>query len=450
MRSAAASASRCARCAPSAPASRSSSRTATRASSSSRWRAIRRSAGRATSSACTSTASAARSRPRAGCGSGCRNRGQSPIFSYACGSIPLRSCAAALLLAMCAAGAARSEDTLERGAQAQRSLEERLKEKARTIPGTDTLYLIAGYVQVDGHWTRRELSGEEKDTFLASAIPFGAADSDSRLSVRASQINAILYTPTSWGGFRALAQADLFAYEEGAKPNLTQLAARFGDWLTVGKTYSTFMDEEAWPSTLDYNGPSGAVFVRQALVRGSLPVAEKLRLEVALEDGGGGRADFVARARFEGDRLHAQLAGLSRSDGSGFSASVSLRVGEGRRLLAQWTSGKGIEGYFNDGLSSVGGTLESPKLQGGYFYYEHQWLSRWSTTAGISELRAKGDDAQPADDLKRVQYASANLVHRLTPNLYLGGEPLRGMAERQNGAQASDSRIQLSARYLIF
>src|SRR5262245_32901881 len=358
--------------------------------------------------------------------------------------------AAALLLALCAAGFARGEDTMERGAQAERSLEERLKAKARTVPGTDTLYLIGGYVQLDGHWTRRELNGEEKDTFLASAIPFGAADSDVRLGVRASQINAILYTPTTWGGFRALAQADLFAYEEGARPNVTQLAARFGDWLTVGKTYSTFMDEEAWPSTLDYNGPSGAVFVRQFVVRGSLSVAENLRLEAALEDGGAGRADFVARARFDRDRLHVQLAGLSRSDGSGFSASAALQVGEGRRLLAQWSSGKGIDGYFNDGLSSVGGTLESPNLHGGYFYYEHKWLSRWSTTAGISELRAKGDDAQPADDLKRVQYASANLVHRLTPNLYLGGELLWGRAERRDGEQASDSRIQLSARYLIF
>jgi len=32
---------------------------------------------------------------------------------------------------------------------------------------------------------------------------------------------------------------------------------RLGEWLTVGNTYSTFMDDEAWPATLDYNGPSG-------------------------------------------------------------------------------------------------------------------------------------------------------------------------------------------------
>jgi hypothetical protein len=50
--------------------------------------------------------------------------------------------AAALLLALCAAGPARGEgDTLERGAQADASLEERLKEKARTIPGTETRYV---------------------------------------------------------------------------------------------------------------------------------------------------------------------------------------------------------------------------------------------------------------------------------------------------------------------
>jgi hypothetical protein len=191
----------------------------------------------------------------------------------------------ALLLGLVAAGAARGEgDTVERGAQAAESLEERLKASARTIAGTDTRYLIAGYLQLDGLWTRRELSGDEKDTFLASAIPFGAADKDARLGIRASQFNAIVHTPTDWGGFTGHAQLDLFAYDEGAKPNLTQATLRFGEWLTVGKTYTTFMDDSAWPSTLDYNGPSGAVFVRQFVVRGSLPVAEGLRLEASLED----------------------------------------------------------------------------------------------------------------------------------------------------------------------
>ena len=397
--------------------------------------------------------------------------------------------ALALLVALCAAGAARGEgDTVERGAQADASLEERLKASARTIEGTDTRYLIAGYLQLDGLWTRRELSGDEKDTFLASAIPFGAADQDTRLGIRASQFNAIVRTPTDWGGFTGHAQLDLFAYDEGAKPNLTQLALRFGEWLTVGKTYTTFMDDTAWPSTLDYNGPSGAVFVRQFVVRGSVPIAEGLRLEAALEDpqanesvGGpnftasakADRPDIVARLRYEGERLHAQIAGLSRSvtysaqlaslasvrrtvSGYGVSASAALQIGEGDRLLVQWNEGEAIGRYFNDGLSSLGavydagGTLEPLKLTGAYLYYERTWAERWTTTAGVSALRTRSESLRPAADLQRIEYVSANLVHRLRTNLFLGAEALWGRAERVDATRADDSRIQLTARYYLY
>ena len=377
------------------------------------------------------------------------------------------------LFLLCAAGAARAEgDRLERGASADASLEERLEAAARTIPGTRIRYLFAGFLQLDGHWTRRELTGDEKDAFLSSAIPFGAADSDTRIHVRTSQLNAILKAPTSWGELTAHAQADLFKYEEGTKPNVTQFVARLGDWLTVGKTYSTFMDDEAWPATIDYNGPSGAVFSRQFVLRGGVGLTEGLRIEAALEDpqeDNAERPDLAARLRFESERLHAQLAGLSRSvtftssagasreiSGWGVSASAGVAIGEGDRLLVQWTSGKGIGRYFNDGLSGIGavfeagGTIEPLELTGAYLYYERKWADRWTTTAGVSELRTKSEGLRPAEDLKRAQYVSANLVHRLSADLFLGAELLWGNAERVDGTQADDTRVQLAVRYLIY
>jgi len=395
--------------------------------------------------------------------------------------------AAAFVLLLCAAGAAYGEDVMERGAPADRSLEERLKEKARSLFGSDIRYVLAGYLQADALFTRKELAGEEKDTFLSSAIPFGAAGSDARLGVRASQFNALFQTP-SWGGVQGLVQADLFAYEEGARLNFTQVAVRFGEWLTVGKTYSTFMDDENWPGTIDYNGPSGAVFARQMVLRGSLPLGEKLRIEAALEDpqaeaSAGGpnfsvassaeRPDFVARLRFAGERLNAQVAGLSRSvtytaqagpaaaasrgiSGKAINLSAGLKVGEEDRLLAQWNRGEGISRYFNDGISGLGavfdagGRLEPLELTGLYLYYERQWAARWKSVVGVSELRTDSEGLRPAGDLTRLRYASASLLHRLKPDLFVGAELLWGKATRQDGAEAGDSRLQLTARYLIY
>jgi hypothetical protein len=396
--------------------------------------------------------------------------------------------AAALLAALCAAGTVRGEaETLEKGSTADASLEERLKSKARPVPGTGMRYIIAGYVQLDALWTRRELVGDEKEAFLPSAIPFGAADSDTRLSFRASQVNVILQGPTSLGELTAIAQADLYAYEKGAQPNLTQLAVRLGEWLVVGKTYSTFMDADGWPSTLDYNGPSGAVFVRQTVLRGSVPLGDRLRLAAALEDpqtdakaessgfsvsASADRPDFVARLRYGGERLRADVAALSRSvtysaqlpsgssqrriSGSGVSASAVLQVGSDDRILLQWTRGQGIARYFNDGLSGLGavydsgGNLAPLKLTGGYLYYERQWAARWTSAAGVSALRADSEGLRPASDLRRVDYASANLVHRLAADLFAGGEVLWGRAERMDGTRANDTRIQLSVRYYLY
>ena len=394
-----------------------------------------------------------------------------------------------LLLALCcAAGAVRGQmESLQKGASADASLEELVKAKARTIPGTGIRYVLAGYLQLDAAWTHRQLAGDEKDTFLVSAIPFGDADSGTRASIRASQINALAQMPTALGELAALMQADLFAYEEGVKPNLTQLVARLDDWLGVGKTYSTFMDDEAWPTTLDYNGPSGAVFVRQLLVRGGISLPAGFRLEASVEDPqadasaeGAGlsvsakaeRPDFAARLRYASERVHAQLAGLSREvaysaqlpsgsaqrriSGYGVSASAAIKVAEEDRLLLQWNKGEGVSRYFNDGLSGLGtvydagGRLEPLRLIGAYLYYERTWAPRWKSVAGVSTLRSDSEGLRPASDLQRIDYVSANLIHRLSTNLFVGAEGLWGKAERIDSTRANDSRVQLTARYYLY
>jgi hypothetical protein len=72
------------------------------------------------------------------------------------------------------------------------------------------------------------------------------------------------------------------------------------------------------------------------------------------------------------------------------------------------------------------------------------------TVAGASTLWVSTDGLRQPDELKRVVYASANLIHRLTPTLIVGGELLWGEATRVDGSSATNTRVQLSVRYLIF
>jgi hypothetical protein len=70
---------------------------------------------------------------------------------------------------------------------------------------------------------------------------------------------------------------------------------------------------------------------------------------------------------------------------------------------------------------------------------------------GGSTLWIDADGALRAgEDLKRIVYVSANLVHRFTPTLLGGIEAMWGEATRVDNASATNARLQFSVRYLFF
>jgi hypothetical protein len=374
-----------------------------------------------------------------------------------------------------------------KGAAAEARLHQRLRERVRTIPGTDTQFFIGGYLQIDGIATRKKQDGDEQDTFLASTIPFSPADHDYRLSIRQSQFDWASRTPTSIGHFWTRLQANLFPIDGTTALTLNQLLVRWENHVVVGKTYSTFMDGDALPTTLDYNGPSGATFVRQWLARGRIELGSGWAVEGSVEESqadltvGGPvlavntsaeRPDLAARVRYESDRGHLQIAGLWRRvkvtaasaigvvergvDGSGVSVSGALSLFDDDTLMFQAVTGKGVGRYFNDPLSSTGLALDAGlrlalvRQSGATLYYQHKWAPAWMSVAGASTLWVSTDGLRAPEALQRTVYASANLIHLLTPNLLVGVEVLWGKATRVDGADATNARLQLSLRYLIF
>ena len=196
----------------------------------------------------------------------------------------LAATAASLFAAGAIAAEAETDFAASKGSALEAQLNERLKSAIRTIPGTDTQYLLGGYVQVDGIASRKKQDGDEQNTFIVSTTPFGPANADYRLSVRQSTLQWLSRTPTSIGDVWTRLEANLFPLDGKTAPELNQLYVRLGDWLLLGKTYSTFMDDGALPTTLDYNGPSGVTFVRQWLARVSIPFGSGWALQASVEE----------------------------------------------------------------------------------------------------------------------------------------------------------------------
>jgi hypothetical protein len=383
--------------------------------------------------------------------------------------------------------AAAADFAASKGAAAEAQLRQRLRERVRTIPGTDTQFFVGGYLQLDGIATRKKQDGDEQDTFLVSTIPFGPADADYRLSIRQSTFDWVSRTPTKIGHFWTRLEANLFPVDGTTALTLNQLLARWENHVVIGKTYSTFMDDGALPTTLDYNGPSGVTFVRQWLARGRIDLGAGWALEGSVEEPqadfavassvlavttSAERPDLAARLRYETDAGHLQVAGLWRRitvnatsplgavdrgvHGSGVSVSGSLALFEDDTLLFQAVTGEGVGRYFNDPISSTGvalepgGRLALVRQSGATLYYQRKWAPAWMSVAGASALWISTDALRSADALRRISYASANLIHLLTPELLVGAELLWGRATRVDGADATNLRLQLSLRYLIF
>jgi len=372
------------------------------------------------------------------------------------------------------------------GADAQ--LQKQLEASVRTIPGTDTRFLVGGFAELDGLATRKKQTGPEQDTFLVSATPFGAADSNRRLSIRQSQLNWLAETPTELGTITTAAQVNLFSLDFDGKTKLSlwRLFAQVADVFQAGKAYSTFVDPDVLPTTLDFNGPSGSMAVQQWLARGIVPFGSGWTLAGSIEDSqadhragrrGFGvhtdarRPDVAAHLRFDAERGHVQLSGISRRidvtsttafatttrvfDASGLAISGSLATFGDDSVVASYATGRGIGRYFNDSVSATGmglGTddrLDLIRSSGATLYYQHFWTPDWMTVGGASTLWASDAGTRPPDELRRLVYVSANLIHRLLPTLLVGAETLWGKATRVDGVTATNARLQLSVRYLV-
>ena len=256
------------------------------------------------------------------------------------------------------------------------------------------------------------------------------------------------------------------------------------------------MDVDAFPNTLEYWGPSGAVDYRNVQVRW-MPIRGDTLLTFALERPGGsgdeGRfedrievknvqarfplPDFSGEYRVAGGWGYFEGAGILRRIqlddslddaldldqsvfGWGVSLSSNLRPTTADIIKLQLTFGKAVQNHMNDPTADVGIALNpgggparpikgaALPLVGWSAFLEHKWNDRWSSTAGYSLLDIGNTEGQSPSAFNRGPYALGNLLYTPAPNVMVGGELQYGRRENfTDGFSADDFRIQFSFKY---
>jgi hypothetical protein len=390
-------------------------------------------------------------------------------------------------LALCWAGSLAGEEPLPVGAATLELSGEEEPEESSTedpqesfdgvfkIPKTKATVEIGGFVRLDLIHDFDAIGSE--DSFDPSTIPTdGREGENTRLHAKWTRFNVDFRRPTRRGPVRIFVETDFFDPENALR--LRHAFATVGP-LLVGQTWTTFMDEDAIPPTLDREEPRAFVFVRQAMVRWSWSKNDRLRLALALEDpaaeieppagvpGSSEEAlpDLAARVRRSWGASHLQLSAFVgkarfRSEAGpkqdattwGLSLTGKATTVGSDALRFQLAYGDGLARYHG-GLSAApdgNGRLEAIPSLAAMISYQHYWNERLSSHLVSSYGRQDNTAGQGPEALHAVGYAALNLVWEFVEKISFGGEYLYGTREDRDGASGHANRLLFVFHFNFF
>jgi DcaP outer membrane protein len=354
------------------------------------------------------------------------------------------------------------------------------------LPGTQTLLKIGGYFKTDFIYDLKPAGNG--DSFIPSSFPVPQPTdvNNTTVSIRPTRINLDFRIPyTKVGDVRFYVEADFFG-STSTTPRLRHAYAQANNFL-IGQTFTNFMDPDAFPDTLDFQGPNGIVSIRNPQFRYGFALSSRTTFHVSVEKPSSDvlfqtaqftsqpaapAPDGAIRLRQEFDRGHFQVAALFRSIeafvittptqktdsvfGWGVNTSLGLKTVGKDNLIFAVAAGHGISRYIQDtsGLgidaepaSGVRTHLEATPAVGVEASYQHYWFKRFRSSAIYSYAAVNNTDLAAPTTYNHGTYTGTNLIWNPGGSLNVGAEFLYGWIMLQNGQSANAPRIQFSAKY---
>lgn len=395
------------------------------------------------------------------------------------------------------------------------------------LPGSETSIKLYGYAEVNAI---REFKGDNSSNDYSTFLPYAPVGGttprkgQTLIHARTSRLGVESSTPTPYGPLGVKIEGDFnndprlgnAASGGSDKSILTQQALNSYNFrlrqaigtfagFTVGQTWSTFMDIDNSPETVDFNGPIGSTFIRQGVIRytysspqyGGLTVAAENPVSYVLDntatvvkDGFSTQPDLIGRwdKGFEWGNVSVrgvtqQLKVVRRNNdlsdtnvskrgyGLGATGLFKLRGGQDSLSLGvTWGNGAGryfnyIEGAFLDTDNRKIVTERALGLVAGYQFKQSDTLrynfvggwqrsmtndfTRFAQANGLDSggiNSALGEFRQFAINRSLYQI-HAGLIYNPVKNVDLGAEYIFGRRTTLANEKGDLSRVNLMARY---
>jgi hypothetical protein len=314
-----------------------------------------------------------------------------------------------------------------------------------------------------------------EDSFDTRTIAVdGSKGTNSSIHARETRLFIDMRGPVEGKELKMYVETDFFG-----SGNVLRLRHAYGTYggLLAGQTWSTFMDEDNIPNTIDFESPTAFPTIRQAQARWTQKVGAKASWSVGVEDnksnitppaGVAGKAeypmpDLTARVRYVGSRWHAHAGGfLGRArfrptqgepdDVTLWGVLLSAKAKTFGRdyVYGQTTFGDGV-GRYRGGVTAVpdaSGELRAVGLVAFTGGYEHFWSPRYSSNAVYSVGSSPEKTFYEDTANKRLDYLAVNLLYLfLKDRAWAGVEYLHGRREVFGGQVGDANRLQFAIRF---
>jgi hypothetical protein len=350
---------------------------------------------------------------------------------------------------------------------------------AQTQPATDG-FKIGSFTFKPGGRIKLDIIRDysvitSEDSFDPRTIALGNPDGgNSQIHARETRLTLDMRGPVEGRELRMYVETDF--YGSGSVLRLRQAYGSYGG-LMAGQAWSTFVDDNNFPNTIDFESPIAFPSIRQAQVRWTSKFSGGASWSVAVEDNKSsitppadvpGKAeypmpDLVTNVRFGGARGHVFVSGFLgkaryRPDAGpvdnvtlwGSLLSGRLKTIGQDYAYAQFTFGEGV-GRYRSAVTAVpdtNGNLQALGLTAITAGYDHYWTPRMSSNA-VYSTGSVNEEPYLADTFnKDLEYGAVNFLYWFLPDrAWAGVEYLYGRREVVSGEHGTAHRVQFAVRF---